>query len=256
MSQTMNAYFLGIAAATAGLCLIWAIVKMIRGRSAVLLWCMLGSILCNPIEPSWDVLGHLGSETAFTMFPDLDIPVHYPWWAALVYVEFSGLACYLFYLIFQKKISTRTFWWAMGGQAVMNIVLEGIVISPGYDYYGYHPWRFLTDFPLWWVFTNYGELLGGALLFLAVRRYGERGGLLAIVIVPSSFGAWELWTGWPVFTAINMDVHPVWPNLAALLTAVIAIGSIHVIRKVMLPDGAAARAPLPSTAEELLPQRG
>jgi hypothetical protein len=238
--------FFYLFGALAVVVLLAAVAEGTRRRSPLMLICLVGSVLCNPVEPVWDALGKLrfahGNYVAWTEFPDLPIPVQYPWWAAFVYTFFTGVTCYVFFRMFQANVSWRTFWLFAGGQAVMNIVLEGYVITSAYDYYGYQPWRIGSDFPLWWVFANFGELLGGALLALAVRRFGTRGYPLAIVIVPSSFAAWELWAGWPVFAALNTDTGPLVRNLAALLTAGIAVGSIWFIGKAMLGPGTASTA--------------
>jgi hypothetical protein len=54
---------------------------------------------------------------------------------------------------------------------------------------GYQPFR-IVEFPAWWVFTNFGTLLAGALMATAVRHGGTRAGWLAIPVVPASFGAY------------------------------------------------------------------
>jgi hypothetical protein len=216
-----------------------ALTEAVRRRSTLPLFCLVGSVLCNPVEPVWDALGNLrfhhGNMVAFVMFPELPQPIEYPWWAAFVYTFFTGVTGYLFYRMFAAGVSWSRYWRYLSGMAVMNVLVEGFLITSGYDYYGYQPWRWGTDFPLWWVFTNYGELLGGALLAAAVTRWGSRAYPLAIVIVPSSFAAWELWAGWPMFAALHADVSPLVLNLAALFTAVIAVGTIWVLGRVALP---------------------
>jgi hypothetical protein len=133
-----------------------ALADAVRRRSTLPLFCLVGSVLCNPVEPVWDALGNLrfhhGNVVAFVMFPELSQPIEYPWWAAA-----------------------------------------------------------------------------------AVARWGSRAYPLAIVIVPSSFAAWELWAGWPMFAALHADVSPLVLNLAALFTAVIAVGTIWVLGRVALP---------------------
>jgi hypothetical protein len=231
--------FFFVFGAIAVLVVLAAIAESVRRRSPLMLICLIGSVLCNPVEPIWDALGklrfHHGNYWAWTEFPDLAQPVQYPWWAAFVYTFFTGVTCYVFFRMFENRVKWSTYWLFVAGQAVMNIVLEGYVITSAYDYYGDQPWRIGSDFPLWWVFANFGELLGGALLALAVRRFGRRGYPLAIVLVPSSFAAWELWAGWPVFATLNMSVGPVWRDVAAVLTAAIAVGTIWVIGRLMLP---------------------
>lgn len=230
--------FLIVSAVGAALVLAYAVYDYFARRSTLLLWCMLGSVFCNPVEPFWDALAglrfHEGNIWAFTMFPDLVVPVDYPWWAAFVYTYFTGVSLYVFFRMFEKRVSPSTFWWFMLGQAVFNILLEGVVITAAYDYYGDQPLRWGTDFPLYWVFMNYGEVLGAAVLLTLVRRYGRRAVSAALVIAPSSFAAWELWTGWPVFATLNSDLGMGWRTAAAAVTAVIAIASLRVLADFML----------------------
>jgi hypothetical protein len=236
--------FVLVSGIVAGLFLLWALYSLTARRSPVLMLCLIGSVACNLNEPIWDVLGklrfHSGNHVAWTEFGDLAQPVQYPYWAMLVYTGFAGVACYVFYLVFQTR-NWRLFGYCLLGQAVMNIVLEGFVITSAYDYYGSQPWRIGTDFPLWWVPVNYGELLGGALLALAVRRWGVRGSLLAVPIVPCAFSAWQLWAGWPTYATINLDVAGAWRDVAALSGVLIAAGSAWLIGRALLvpePTGA------------------
>lgn len=230
--------FFIVFGAFAGAILIAGLVETIRTRSALPLYCFIGSILCNPVEPIWDALGklrfHNGNIVAWTQFPDYPIPVNYPWWAMFVYTFFTGVTCYVFFRMFSRGTTWKAFWWCVAGQAVMNVVLEGYIITSAYDYYGEQPWRIGSDFPLWWVFANFGELLGGALLAFAVKRFGRRAYPLAIVLVPASFAGWELWAGWPVYAAINSDVGTLVQNIAAVLTAAIAIGTLYALGRLVI----------------------
>lgn len=236
--------FLVVSMVCAALVLGYAVADLVRKRSALLFYCLAGSVFCNACEPIWDALGGLrffdGNITAYTMFPDLPVPVHYPWWAAFVYTYFTGLATYVFIRMFQSNVRRRTFWLFMAGQAVMNIVLEGVIITSAYDYHGNQPWRILTDFPLWWVFANYGAVLAAAVIVTAVRRWGTRARLTAIFVIPSSFAAWELWAGWPVYAALNSDLGSVARNIAALMTAGICAVTLWAISDLMLARSAVA----------------
>jgi hypothetical protein len=239
ISHTHAMVFLIASMACAGLVLAYAAYELVRRRSALLFYCLAGSLFCNVTEPFWDALGGLrfydGNIVAYTMFPDLPVPVHYPWWAAFVYTYFTGVATYVFIRMFSANVRRSTFWWFMVGQAVFNTVLEGFVITGAYDYHGNQPWRFISDFPLWWVFANYGAVLAGAVIVAAVRRWGPRAALIALFVVPSSFAAWELWAGWPVYAALNSDLGSVGRNIAALMTAGICIATLWGIREFMTP---------------------
>lgn len=215
--------FLYVSGGFAVLVAIYALYELAAKRSALLIWCLLGSVFCNFAEPFWDALGGLrfkeGNILAYTMFPDLPQPIHYPVWAAFVYTYFTGVATFVFARMFMADVTRKTFWWFVAGQAFWNIVLEGLVITSAYDYHGYQPWRFLTDFPLWWVFANYGATLAGALIVVAMRKWGNRAQLGLLFIVPSSFAAWEMWAGWPMFAALNSNAGWLWVNVAAFATA-------------------------------------
>jgi hypothetical protein len=249
--------FFAVAGIGAGLFVLWALVELGFRRNPILALCLVGSVLCNLNEPIWDALGklrfHHGNHFAWTQFPDLAQPVQYPYWAMFVYTGFAGVACYVFYLAFQTR-NWRIFGYVLAGQAVMNIVLEGFVITSAYDYYGSQPWRIGTDFPLWWVPVNYGEVLGGALLALAIRRWGLRGALVAIPVVPSAFSAWQLWAGWPTYATINLDVAGAWRDVAALSGVLIAAGSTWALGRALLdPPATRATAPAPVAEREAVP---
>jgi hypothetical protein len=233
--------FAWAAGISAAVFVLIALAELVIRRSPVLALCVLGSVLCNLNEPIWDALGklrfHHGNHFAWTEFGDLAQPVQYPWWAIFVYTWFAGAACYVFYRVFQARVSWPVYWGFLAGQAVMNIVLEGFVITSGYDYYGHQPWRVGSDFPLWWVPVNYGELLGGALLALAVRRWGMRGALFAVPIVPCAFSAWQLWAGWPTYALINSDVSAAWRDVAACAGLAIGLVSFWLIGRAMLCAG-------------------
>jgi hypothetical protein len=246
--------FFAIGAIGAGLFVLWALVELGLRRNPILALCLVGSLACNLTEPVWDVLGKMrfyhGNHFAWTEFGDLAQPIQYPYWAMFVYTGFAGVACYVFYLAFQTR-NWRIFGYVVLAQAVMNVVLEGFVINSAYDYYGSQPWRIGSHFPLWWVPVNYGELLGGALLALAVRRWGVRGALTALPIVPSAFSAWQLWAGWPTYATINMSVGDAWRDVAAVAGVLIAAGSAYLIGQVLLgPPRTAATVPAPQRAVE------
>jgi hypothetical protein len=247
--------FFWVAAAGAGAFVLWGLVSLGWRRSPVLALCLIGSVACNLNEPIWDALGklrfHHGNRIAWTEFGDLAQPVQYPWWAMFVYTGFAGVACYVFYWMFTKR-SWRLFWTLMAGQAVMNIVLEGFVITSGYDYYGHQPWRVGTDFPLWWVAVNYGELLGGALLALAIRRWGARGALAAIPIVPCAFSAWQLWAGWPTYAAINLDIAEGWRDVAAGSSLAIGAVSCWLIGRALIDNAGPTPTAVPVAQTEVL----
>jgi hypothetical protein len=225
---------LTICLVTAGLCLLIGLGEIALRRSAVLLACCVGGLGCNIIEPFWDQLGHLwfnaGNETAWTVFEHQNVPVHYPWWAVALYIQFE---CWAFYLMFSRGAKARTFWMFCGWQAVCNLLIEiPLIQADVYQYYGEQPFR-IAQFPIWWVFTNFGEILAAALLYWLVTRYGLRAVPAAFVLVPSAFGAWELWAGWPIYAALNFEASMPVKQLAATAAAAISVISLWLFCRAM-----------------------
>lgn len=146
------------AIAICGLISMFGFYNLIRDRSPLVIACLAGGLLCVPIEPRWDVIGYLhfsdGIHRAFTMFEQLDYPVHYPWWAVLVYVQFSGISAYIFFRMFQSGVQGQAFWLFIMAQFAMNIVVEVIYINlDAYQYYGDQPLR-LLDITIWSIFAD------------------------------------------------------------------------------------------------------
>lgn len=234
-------------------CVVGGVVEIVWKRSALLLLCTIGAVFTPLIEPIWDVIGHLhfssGAVVAFTAFPQLNFPIEYPVWSILAYVPFAGPTCWAFYLILRSRPSRRIFWGAVvGGQLVMNTVTEWVLIhTHGYQYYGDNQPLRVWGFPLWWLATNFGELLGAVVMLLLINRYGKRAAALAVIVVPASFGAWEMWAGWPVYVALNNDVGTVVTTIAALVAFAIALATIWFIERVIVIEGVgSAKAPTES----------
>jgi hypothetical protein len=228
---------LAICLITGALCLAIGLWEVATRRSAVLLACCVGGLGCNIIEPFWDQLGHLwfnaGNATAWTVFEHQAVAVHYPWWAVALYIQFGGFECWAFYLMFNHGATARTFWIFCGWQALCNLLIEiPLIQADVYQYYGEQPFR-IAEFPIWWVFTNFGEVLAAALLYWLVTRYGMRAVLAAIVLVPSAFGAWELWAGWPIYAALNFEASMPVKQGAALVAAAISVVTLWLFCRAM-----------------------
>jgi hypothetical protein len=84
---------------------------------------------------------------------------------------------------------------------------------------------------VYWAFTNSGEILAAAILVAAIARYGRRGALLAIPVVPAAFAGWILWAGWPVFGALNIDVGMPVKWLAFVVCAGISFSSVYALSR-------------------------
>jgi hypothetical protein len=262
MSQTVTSTtadtLLIVCLVAGGLCVLGGLVELIVRRTAVLLCCCVGGFLLVIPEPLWDVLGHLwfnnGNHLAYTVFSHLDVPVNYPWWSLALYIQFGGIGAYGFFLAFSRRASARTLWLFCGGQFVMNLVVEVPLIRFGaYQYYGEQPFRIL-GFPLWWAFTNFGELVAGAALFWLMARYGRKAAVAAVILVPSAFAAWELWAGWPIYAALNFGANSIVLHVVALVTAAISVTTIHVIIRSSGALYASADRVRNSAAEAATPQ--
>lgn len=71
--------------------------------------------------------------------------------------------------------------------------------------------------------------------------------MAAIFIVPAAFGAWELWSGWPIYAALNFDTGSVVKHFAALVSAAVTIATLWAFSRFMpllqaLPDWHALRS--------------
>jgi hypothetical protein len=152
-------------------------------------------------------------------------------WCFIAYILYSGFDCYVFYLVFTRARSMKTFWLAVGQQWAFACVFEITLINSGiFEYYGEQPGR-LFGFPVYWAFTNSGEILAAAIMVAAIARYGRRGALLAVPVVPAAFAGWILWAGWPVFGALNFDVGMPVKWVALLGCAGISAGSVYALSR-------------------------
>ncbi len=59
ISTELANWFTYVSAAIAVAAVLYAIFLLIARRSPLLMFCILGSVLCNPIEPIWEALGFL-----------------------------------------------------------------------------------------------------------------------------------------------------------------------------------------------------
>jgi hypothetical protein len=237
LGATTNVIVTWICVATAVVCVTLALWEIAFRHSAVLLFCCIGGLFCNTVEPFWDVLGHLhfnqGNTVVFRAFAQAAFPIDYPLWAVLLYVQFGGFQCWVFYMMLKYRASKRLFWAVVGWQVVVNALIEIPLINADvYQYYGDQPFR-LLGFPLWWVFTNFGELLGAVALLLLITRFGAKAAPAAIFLVPAAFGAWELWTGWPVYAALNFDVNTIVKHVAVLVTGAVTLATLWAFARFM-----------------------
>jgi hypothetical protein len=235
VGSTTNTVMLVVFGTVCGAIVAAGVWELLRHRTYLLLCCAVGGLLCNVIEPTWDQIGHLwwylGQPTVWTAYPGAVHPTHYPLWCFIAYILYSGFDAFVFYLVFTRGRSQRTFWLAVGQQWVFACVFEITLINNGiFEYYGEQPGR-LFGFPVYWAFTNSGEILAAAIMVAAIARFGRRGALLAIPVVPAAFAGWILWAGWPVFGALNFDVGMPVKWVALLTCAAISAGSVYAVSR-------------------------
>ncbi|NKQ57049.1 hypothetical protein HFP15_29685 [Amycolatopsis sp. K13G38] len=227
---------------------LYALADLIRTRSPILLFCAIGGLVCALMETFWGVLGLLnyrdGNLMSWIQFNFRGDPL----WSTLLYSLFAGGSAYLFYDLTRKGAPRKQYWMGMGVIIVSNLVIEiPLTALKLYDYYGPQPFQFYQGgFPLWWLFTNLGGIASGVLLALAVGRYGVRGTLLAVPLVPCAFGAWELWAGWPTFVTMTMGVSRAWTYLGAAITIALSVSTVAAIVNAVRPrTETIERSPVP-----------
>jgi hypothetical protein len=235
-----------VAIAAFVLFLSYALINWARVRSPVMLLIAIGGLIAALLEPFWGVLGLLnyraGSMMSFTLFNTREIPV----FCTLLYSIYAGGTAYLFYKIVSAESTQKQFWTGIGMVFALNLTIEipltGLHL---YDYYGAQPFQFYEGgFPLWWLFTNLGGIASGTILAKAVQRFGPRAAWIALPLIPSAFGAWEVWAGWPTFFALNYGGGLVMTYAAAFVTIGLAVATAWGIAYAALPrtsnSGAAA----------------
>ena len=155
---------------------------------------------------------------------------------------FFGAATYLFLQIMRRGVSRKRFWIGVGALMAVNLGIE-IPLLPThlYYYYGYHtPPMTVAHLPLYWLFLNVGgPLLAAAVLLAGESLFTGRRMLVAALVPMTSYAAYSVAAGWPIFTALHA------PHLAqgfvwggAVLT--IAIGALLLDRLAVF---VASRAP-------------
>ncbi|MCA1844720.1 MAG: hypothetical protein LC792_16315 [Actinobacteria bacterium] len=229
---TAHAVVLAGSALALALLVVLALRAWERDRSPVFLACLIGGGLCTVLEPFWDVLGLVyfrerGAPVLFTV-AGRGMPV----WVYLAYHVYAGLSAYWFFRLFAGGATMARFWQVLGAVFCLNLFIEIPVTALSvYDYYGAQPFN-LTGFPLWWLFTNVGGgIVSGAVLARGGSLFAGRRALAAILLVPSAFGAWEIFAGWPTFAALSSGAGFGLTYPAALVTIAIAVTTASLIAR-------------------------
>jgi hypothetical protein len=230
-----------------------------RTRSPLPLIVLTGGAIAYLNEPIVDVLGlcwhpRIDQQRVINTFGPL------PLWGLFAYIVFFGAATFLLLEIMRRGVTRRQFWTGIAGLMVVNLGIE-IPLLPThlYLYYGYHtPPMTVAKLPLYWLFLNVGgPLLAAVVLFAGERFFTGRRMLLAALVPMTSYAAYSLAAGWPIFSALHarhLDQGFVWA--AAALT--IAISALMLDQMALFLQGRASRAlpaPAPSPASIRPPVR-
>lgn len=217
-----------------------AVRSWIRTGTPLFLLCLIGGALGLITEPFCDVLGQIYFREAgdpIIILTVLGRGQHL--WGAFAYSILIGLEGYAFYRLFLSRPTRTRFWKLMLALFAVNLAIEVPATQLGlYDYYGPQPFN-LTGFPLYWLFTNLGGILAGAIL--AGFRDWFRGVRLLTVpfLMVSCFIAWELFTGWPVFAALNTDAGFALTYPAGLVTIGLTLAALSLLADLFTVKGSA-----------------
>lgn len=194
-----------------------------RTRSPFPIIVLAGGAIAYLNEPIVDVMGlvwhpRIHQERVVNTFGPL------PLWGLFCYIVFFGAATYLFLTLMRRGVTRKQFWTGVGALMVVNLGIE-IPLLPThlYYYYGYHTAPMTVGhLPLYWLFLNVGgPILAAAVLLAGARVFTGRAMLLAALVPMTSYAAYSLAAGWPIFSALHA------PHLAQPLVwaaAVLTIG--------------------------------
>ena len=228
-----------INALVLGGCLMWGLRQWWRTRTPLFLVLLgAGFIAAIVVEPYLDAHGHIWFYKAATVVTVTGRPVLL-WWF-LTYSFFIAGTTWVFYRIFRDGGTRRQYWRAFGWFCAINAAIEvpfAAIIHSVYNYYGPQPLN-LGGWPLWWMFVNCGGALGAAVLWGLRAHFRGLRVLLALVVVPSCFFAWEVLTSWPMWFAFDNSwvsgyavTYP-----AVVVTIGISLYAHHLIAQVMCPS--------------------
>ncbi|MHB8690066.1 MAG: hypothetical protein ACYDHH_02360 [Solirubrobacteraceae bacterium] len=237
--------------ALALIAIVYAIVEWRRTQSLLPIILILGGAIAYLNEPIVDVLGlcwhpRVHQQHLLSTFGPL------PLWGLFAYVVFFGAGPYIVLKLLRRGITRRQFWYGVAGLMAVNLGIE-IPLLPThlYLYYGYHqPPMTVAHLPLYWLFLNVGgPLLAATVLFAAEGHLSGRSLLTAAALIPmTTYAAFSLAAGWPIFSALHspgLDQGFVWG--AALLTILISAWILDRIAVYVHAQGASGTVGVTST---------
>jgi len=241
-SSAGHAFVLVATGLTCAVLVALAVRSWLRTGTPLFLLCLVGGAMGLVTEPFCDVLGQIyfrEKGDVVLLFTILGRGQHL--WGAFAYAILIGLEGYAFYLLFASRPSRARFQKLVLALIAVDLAIEVPATHLGlYNYYGPQPFN-LTGFPLYWAFTNLGGILAGAIL--AGFRDWFRG--LRLLTVPflmvSCFIGWELFTGWPVFAALNTDAGFPLTYPAGLISIALAIAALSLLARLFTVEESADR---------------
>jgi hypothetical protein len=194
-----------------------------RRRSGPMLVALLaGGTLCAVNEPIIDVLGkvYLRERDGVIAFHELGRAV--PLWALFFTGLFWGGQVYLFYRLIRSDPTPKRYWQVYGGVFLSAIVLELPSTAFGlYDYFGNQPFN-PTGYPLWWIFVYQSGICVAALICRRPDLFAGRRIVLAVIAVPTGELGFMMFSGAPIFLALQSGAGLWVTTLAAVASACIA----------------------------------
>lgn len=237
VSSLGHAFVLAATGLTFAVLVALAVRSWMRTGTPLFLLCLVGGALGLITEPFCDVLGQIyfrEKGDPLILFTILGRGQHL--WGAFAYAILIGLEGYAFYLLFASRPSRTRFFKLVFALIAVNLAIEVPATRLGlYNYYGPQPFN-LTGFPLYWAFTNLGGILAGAIL-AGFRDWFRGLRLLAVpFLMVSCFIGWELFTGWPVFAALNTDVGFALTYPAGLISIALALAALSFLARLLTAE--------------------
>lgn len=208
--------------ALALICLAYVVAEWRRTRSPLPLVLLIGGAIAYLNEPIVDAMGlvwhpRLNQERVLNTLGPL------PLWGLFCYIVFFGAGTYVLFRLMRRGVARRQFWAGAAGLMTINLAIE-IPLLPThlYYYYGYHQQPMTVGhLPLFWLFLNVGGPVLAAAVLVAGERFFTGPRLLLAALVPmTSYAAFSLAAGWPIFSALHS------PHLAQVFVWGAAVLSI------------------------------
>lgn len=191
---------------------------------------LIGAAACTFHEPFVSLLGHfhypeLGQRTAFVLL-GIAIPVFHP----VVAVSYmGGVVTWIFVKLERNQLSVRSWWGFFAVTTMFALAFEPPLISAGlWKYFGDNQSFMLFGFPIIWSIANAAALMSvGLIAFLIWNHLLGKGRTWSLAILtPLLLFACHVPIVSPVYVALNSTDSVPLNNLAALCSALFAVGAV------------------------------